>query len=163
MRERLGKIHPRWIGGEYLPKSLGGEVEIARVRIASSRLYVISLRARLDGDEVVYRVVKDHQTQEHCERRLEEARSELPLTLGALLHLINASDIWNDPEMEGSPNGILGSLCHGFWSAGAALQDVLDRVRVSSEFYPELASCCDGDMARWFDELGPLEEDCDEE
>jgi hypothetical protein len=43
---RLGRIHPSFLGGEYLPAYLPAEVEIARICIQSTTSDVISLRAR---------------------------------------------------------------------------------------------------------------------
>ena len=45
-RQGLGRIHPSFMGGEYLPAYLPGEVEIARVCLQSTTSDVISLRAR---------------------------------------------------------------------------------------------------------------------
>jgi hypothetical protein len=36
VREFTGRIHPRLIGGEYLPNLLASEVEIARITLAST-------------------------------------------------------------------------------------------------------------------------------
>ena len=46
IRKALGAIHPSWMGGEYLPDYLPGEVEIARIVLASATQDVISIRAR---------------------------------------------------------------------------------------------------------------------
>jgi hypothetical protein len=43
---RLGRIHPSFLGGEFLPPYLPGEVEIARICLQSTTTDVISLRAR---------------------------------------------------------------------------------------------------------------------
>lgn len=40
-RESIGQIHPRFMGGEYLPDRLGEEVEIARITIASTTQDVV--------------------------------------------------------------------------------------------------------------------------
>jgi len=45
-RDALGKIHPVFMGGEYLPDYLPGEVEIARIELRSTTADVISIRAR---------------------------------------------------------------------------------------------------------------------
>jgi hypothetical protein len=49
VRISLGKIHPTFMGGEYLPNYARQEVEIARIALASTTSYVISLRARPSG------------------------------------------------------------------------------------------------------------------
>src|SRR5262245_37315037 len=45
-RQALGRIHPSFMGGEYLPDLEDYEVEIARVSLASTTADVISIRAR---------------------------------------------------------------------------------------------------------------------
>ena len=45
-RARLGAIHPMLMGGEYLPSFRQGEVEIARIALASVTGDVFSIRAR---------------------------------------------------------------------------------------------------------------------
>ena len=49
VRISLGKIHPTFMGGEYLPNYGRQEVEIARIALASTTSDVISLRARPTG------------------------------------------------------------------------------------------------------------------
>src|SRR6476620_2590520 len=45
-RAELGVTHPSWMGGEYPPDYLPGEVEIARIVLDSVSQDVISFRAR---------------------------------------------------------------------------------------------------------------------
>jgi hypothetical protein len=51
-RVSLGKIHPTFMGGEYLPNYGRQEVEIARIALASTTSDVISLRARPTGSRI---------------------------------------------------------------------------------------------------------------
>jgi hypothetical protein len=62
-RASLGKIHPTFMGGEYLPNYGRQEVEIARIELASTTSDVISLRARPSGSRIKYRVVDEYQTE----------------------------------------------------------------------------------------------------
>ena len=57
MRAAIGRIHPAFMGGEYLPKLLRNEIEIARISLASTTADQISVRARKLGDSVAYRIV----------------------------------------------------------------------------------------------------------
>ena len=45
-RDLIGRIHPSFMGGEYLPDKVKGEVEIARITLNSTTQDVISLYAR---------------------------------------------------------------------------------------------------------------------
>ena len=55
-RRGLGRIHPSFMGGEYLPGYLPGEVEIARISLQSTTSDVISLRARPTPSGIAYRI-----------------------------------------------------------------------------------------------------------
>ena len=44
-RERLGRIHPSFMGGEYLPGYRANEVEIVRMEFRSTTADVVSIRA----------------------------------------------------------------------------------------------------------------------
>jgi len=75
-------MHPRYMGGEYLPDQEEGEVEIARIEIASTTGDVTSVYARRDGIEILYRIVDEYEGDTlsgHTERTSTE-----PLTLGEL-------------------------------------------------------------------------------
>src|ERR1022692_2397225 len=59
-RVQLGKIHPSFMGGEYLPDYLDTEVEIARIELASTTSDVISIRAARDPQGIRYRIVQEY-------------------------------------------------------------------------------------------------------
>src|SRR5882724_6852578 len=50
-RSGLGKIHPSFMGGEYLPDYAEGELEIARIELESTTTDVISIRAKKMASE----------------------------------------------------------------------------------------------------------------
>src|SRR5437899_6639178 len=84
-RTLTGKIHPALMGGEYLPDYNAGEVEIARVTLASVTQDVISVRAFPKSEGVCYRVVDEYNSV--CEILPEFSQS--PLAFRKLLHLID--------------------------------------------------------------------------
>lgn len=59
-RESIGRIHPRFMGGEYLPDRLGEEVEIARITIASTTQDVTCVYAKRGKNRIYYRVVDEY-------------------------------------------------------------------------------------------------------
>ena len=59
-RQRLGLIHPSFMGGEYLPNCNEDETEIARIELESTLADVTSIRARRVDDEYRYSVVDEH-------------------------------------------------------------------------------------------------------
>ena len=59
-RQMLGRIHPMYMGGEYLPRLKHAEVEIARISIKSTTYDVTVLYARVVGQRIHYRVVDEY-------------------------------------------------------------------------------------------------------
>ena len=59
-REAMGRLHPMFMGGEYLPSVGREEVEIARICIESTTYDVTSLYARRSGRRIHYRVVDEY-------------------------------------------------------------------------------------------------------
>ena len=62
-RAGLGRIHPSFMGGEYLPSHGRDETEIVRIQLQSTTSDVISLRARWEEDVIQYRVVDEYATR----------------------------------------------------------------------------------------------------
>ena len=55
-RKAIGRIHPAFMGGEFLPDLFRNEVMIASIRIASSTWDVTSVYARRTKHRILYRV-----------------------------------------------------------------------------------------------------------
>jgi hypothetical protein len=51
-RERFGRTHPAFMGGEYLPRYQANAVEIVRIQFRSTTTDVISVRARQLGRKI---------------------------------------------------------------------------------------------------------------
>ena len=81
-RTELGRIHPAFMGGEYLPPLKEDEVEIARIEIASTTFDVTSVYARRAGSCIHYRVADEYEGDTLSDDR--ECSSNQPLTLGEL-------------------------------------------------------------------------------
>jgi hypothetical protein len=79
-RKALEAIHPMFMGGNDLPDTEDGEVEIARIRIRSTTFDVTSVYARAAGGAIHYRVVDEYDG--HTLQGETEARTDKPLTLG---------------------------------------------------------------------------------
>ena len=79
------------MGGEYLPPLRKGEVEIARISLASVTADQISVRARRSRGRIRYRVVDEYM--ETSTYVCHPASSVSPLSLGELIALMeSASD-----------------------------------------------------------------------
>ena len=82
LRAATGRLHPRMMGGEYLPDAVGEELEIARIDIESTTCDATSLYARLGRSRIHYRMV-DEYGGDTLEGRV--ARTSIqPLSLGAM-------------------------------------------------------------------------------
>jgi hypothetical protein len=139
-RKALEAMHPMFMGGNYLPDTEQGEVEIARIRIASTTFDVTSVYAKRDGDVIRYRVVDEYggDTLEGP----SGMESDQPLTLGELTDFfLTAWPLLDVLEMnfEGDGDSSL-----GFFVA-------------ESDFYPQFDALCRERVVAHF--AGTAEED----
>jgi hypothetical protein len=84
LRKAAGKIHPRFMGGEYLPDFAEHEVEIARVTLQSTTQDVFSIRARPAVERIEYRIADEYDTEWQFSpssslRAAFDERADLPL------------------------------------------------------------------------------------
>lgn len=129
VRKSLGRIHPSFMGGEYLPPYLPGEVEIARICLRSTTSDVISLRARPVPEGIAYRVVDEYE----AEFFLPITVSKEPLTLEELVQQ------FENGELEGLDHP--GGLALGYNNMNAessSFEDLRHFTRMSSFLYHQL-------------------------
>lgn len=135
VRAATGRIHPWFMGGEYLPDAMRGEVEIARVTLASTLQDVVSVRARKTKRRIRYRVVDEYGGETLSGRN--ERTSIRPLTLGQLVAFLDGAwsmkDVVAMNELE------------------CSVDEMRDFVSVSSPFYPHLETHYDGCFVEWAD------------
>jgi TPR repeat protein len=139
-RAAVGKVHPWFMGGEYLPNLLENEVEIARITKKSTTMDVVSIRARKTKHRILYRIVDEYEPDLWEEQySLTKKTSIKPLSLRELIELI-------DRACEG---GLVGAGREAnYVGSGEELEDpedYYDFETASSAFYPELE--------RWYDTL----------
>jgi len=138
-RTAVGRIHPWFMGGEYLPDYLSNEVEIARVTMKSTTMDVISVRARYTKHRINYRIVDEYGDfwgTDHYVMR--PATSTKPLTLKQVIKVINLNELVDEPR-EINYDG--GCACRP--------DEIFDFSTVSSVFYHELASWFDDANDEW--------------
>ena len=145
-RRAVGRLHPSFMGGEYLPDLRELEVEIARIELASTMRDVISVRARPEGAHPAYSVVDEYETAfAFC-----PDSSSRPLTLGQLVSLIESIRVEEAhhaayPEGPGLPAGF--RQIQSEWDLGEAACFVT----VSSELYPQLELYYENDARAWLE------------
>ncbi len=157
-RDLLGAGHPSWMGGEYLTDHLPGEVEIARIVLASVTQDVISFRARRrrGGRRILYRVVDEYREPGRPGWTCRPASSARPLTLGQVIALIDAA---TNPDFD-LGHGPLTDLFRDFQDAEQP-ESVAGFVGVESDFYPGLSEYFEQRAQEWLErkrrELGDEE------
>jgi hypothetical protein len=85
-RDGLSRIHPTFMGGEYLPNYRRQEIEIARITLESTTSDVISLRARPASSRIKYQLVDEYGT----EFRLPQQTSSRPFSLLELIRFLES-------------------------------------------------------------------------
>jgi hypothetical protein len=146
-RRSLGKIHPSFMGGEYLPNYRRSEVEIARIELESTTSDVISLRARPVSARIKYRLVDEYST----EFQLPQQTSARPFSLGELIRFLDSVERVDAGEPSWARFGfvLLYSQCN--LECGADLDTLRDFVRVGSDYYPDLATRYTQAIEEWYE------------
>lgn len=137
LRATLGRMHPAFMSGEYLPDLACGEVEIARIHIVGSVTGdVTSVRARRTKKGIAYRMEDEHETEYEIRPRW----SREPLTMFELIRLI-------ENAKPGSSTLDVLKMNH---EHGDMRWDELEGfVEVSSPFYPRLGEWYDRYLGLW--------------
>jgi len=128
-RRSFGRIHPSFMGGEYLPGYLPGEVEIARIWLQSTTSDVISLRACPRPSGISYRIEDEYEGQ----FTLPITESRVPLSLGELVRQFE----------EGRLKGLLGNLATGYNEMNAEFaerESLRHFTRITSNIYSQLVT-----------------------
>ena len=143
-RRLLGRIHPSFMGGEYLPNKREKEVEIARITIASTTQDVTCVYARPVGRRIHYCVVDEYDGDTLDGRAFRT--SNKPLNLQQLTDFFLGS--WN----------LLSCLDVNFESHGFPREKVHGFiVDASSSFYAEFETLIRIRVDEWLDQVAPPE------
>lgn len=150
VRELAGQIHPMFMGGEYLPDFAEGEVEIARVSLESTTSDVISIRAKRKSGAIDYRIVDEYESAFKFAPKV----SKEPLTLGELITLIDCVEYQDSDGSKGLTNSFRDSNFEAYRSEDASqrARELVDFVRVTSSFYPELERWYRHEAQEWLEE-----------
>jgi hypothetical protein len=149
-RRAQGSIHPAFMGGEYLPDHLPGELEIARITIASTTQDVTCVYARQVGKRIHYRVVDEYEGM-----TLEgpsERKSVFPLTLQQLTDFF--LNCWRLTDTLNA-----NFVCCGY-DRDFAHSFIVD---ASSSFYAEFGQLVHARVEEWLDLVEPEDEEEEEE
>jgi len=145
LRAGLGRHHPTWLGGEYLPHYDVGEFEIARLVLRSTTQDVFSLRARRRTPHAPYRyrMVDEYESTFDLPRRT----STRPLTLRQVIALIDGITSDNvDTRGQPFPEGFVWWQLHEY---GETPEEAAGFVRVRSEVYPQMEAYYEERLVEW--------------
>jgi len=137
-RKAQSSIHPSWMGGEYLPTRDQGEVEIARITIASTTQDVTCVYAKRGKSRIYYRVVDEYECMTLDERTRTSTK---PLTLLELFDFfIKGWDLFCCLEANFGEHGYNREEVQGF---------IVD---ASSSFYAEFGELIAQRIDAWVDQ-----------
>jgi len=145
-RQYWGALHPRNMGGEYLPDLPPRTVEIVRISLESTTADQWSVRATREKDRIVYSVKDEYGTK----FELAFTESEKPLTLGELIHFIDNS---RHPDDVCGGHGLFLSNWAWIISEENDYEQAFQFASIDSDFYPELSSYYCGVAAEWAEEI----------
>ena len=131
-----GRVHPMFMGGEYLPDQLPHEVEIARVTLKSTMMDVISIRARRTKNRIIYRIIDEYSDEGLFDYHLIQKSSTNPLTMRRIIEVIDNAQEYG---------GLVGNARHWDYETSRDARGCYDFATISSEFYPQLS--------RWYDQV----------
>ena len=132
-RRAIGRIHPAFMGGEYLPDLEENEVEIARISLRSVTGDVNSVYARRGEGRIHFRVVDEYEGETLT--GLTERSSEKPLTLDELYEFIVRACTFMEGLQINYEDDLEGML--GFFSGDSAFYPKFDdllRLRVKARY-----------------------------
>ena len=143
-RTLWGRVHPSFMGGEYLPKRKDGEVEIARLEFASVTADVISIRALPHRYGLSLAIVDEYETDFVFTPKWQRKT----LTLGQIQTLINSAK--NPDEDSTFPEGLVFPCIDRLAQEGSDLDFLRRFIQVRSSHYPELESLFEHKLDIWY-------------
>jgi len=154
-RRAWGAIHPQFMGGEYLPADLPGEVEIVRVSLNSTTGDVMELRARPVTGGIGYRITDEYETV----FPLAFYQSAGPVTAAGIVRLLDET---HGLCAHAGPGLVFGPVVmnYGHGPRGREPEEIekwwRDASRfatVQSSFYPGLAEWYASRIEAWMETL----------
>ena len=145
-RRAVGRLHPSFMGGEYLPDLRELEVEIARIELASTMRDVISVRARPEGAHPAYSVVDEYETA----FRFLPGQLIPPAHAGST-RLAHREHPGRGGPSRGVPRGTGATRRVSADPVGVGSWEAACFVTVSSELYPQLELYYENDARAWLE------------
>ena len=142
-RQSLGRIHPSFLGGEYLPDYQTAETEIARIVLDSTTRDVISLRARRTKTGLLRYSIVDEYEGIFLFPKLPSRDS---LSLGQIVDWIDLTRVEGNSD-DGYGLGLIYTV--GNFTEGEDIHKLENFTTVESELYPQLAQHYERLSSEW--------------
>lgn len=136
---RLPAVRFGFEGGNYLPKFLNCEVEIARLALESTTWDVKSIRARPTSRGIAYRIVDEYDNK----YSFRPKTSRRPLSMRLLVDLIEGLNV---DGVSSSPAALRTDQTA---DNAKEIRQIETFVTVSSDFYPSLEAWYSYEAERW--------------
>jgi hypothetical protein len=157
-REQWGRLDPQMLGGEFLPDYLEGEVEIARIVLASVTGDVFQLRARRDSGLICYRIVDEYEDQRGPDETylLTPSSSRAPLSLRELIWLVSTMRFPGGLSVDDAQSdiGLIETVLRRNLDGRADAEEMRVFFSGSSAFYRQFADYVRARMEHWYAGLG---------
>ena len=152
-RQAWGAIDPLFMGGEYLPADLPGEVSIVRVSLNSTTGDVMELRAHPVPGGIGYRIMDEYETV----FPLPFYESSGPLTTAGVVRLLDET---HGMCAHAGPGLVFGPVVMNY-GHGVRTREEVEKWRhqascfatVTSSFYPGLGEWYKSRIEAWLDTL----------
>jgi hypothetical protein len=151
-RVAAGRVHPMFMGGEYLPRMKATEVEIARISLRSVTADQISVRARRRSGRIAYAIVDEYEN-EYVDYDPRPRTSTTPLSMRRLVALLDGAC-----ESGGAVMSQTVLLIEHVDSP----DELHDFTSVESDFYPELGRYYAARFDAYFSSIASEDEDDEE-
>jgi hypothetical protein len=140
-RQSIGSIHPRFMGGEYLPPLADDEVEIARVSLESTTFDQISVRARRTDEGIRYSIRDEYEDDGQSIWDCRPRQSAKPLKMCEVIAMLDGA---------AEDGGVVLSPLKSNWCGDPERSRRF--VTVESDFYPDLGYYYAARVDQWIDE-----------
>ncbi len=153
-RKALATGSPFASGLDFLPDFLENEVEIAWVTLQSTSGDVISVRARPEGETILYRIVDDFGDGEDPNERWAPSitESRLPLTMAEMITLLD-NTVCGDPTFHPYIGLVLSRPMDpsdfSDWADRTDREQHRDFSTIYSELYPQLGAYYEEEIDDW--------------
>ena len=138
-RNLISKLHPVYMGGEFLPDTKNNEVEIARVIMKSTTQDIISIRAKKRKKDIVYSVEDEYNSEEEgFGYKLIQKTSKKPFSFREFINFLDKCFFSGGGGAVGIVGGARDDNYFNFGDSDVDPEEHWDFETAESQFYDQL-------------------------